>query len=37
MIYRADYAWLGGDSVTAGVLIEVEGERITRVTPGRGR
>ena len=36
MIYRADYAWLGGDTVTAGVLIEVEGERITRVSQGEG-
>ena len=37
MIYRADYAWLGGDTVTAGVLIEVEGERITRVSQGERR
>jgi formiminoglutamate deiminase len=36
MIYRADYAWLGGDAVSAGVLIEVEGERITRVSQGEG-
>ena len=36
MIYRADYAWLGGETVTAGVLIEVEGERITRVAQGEG-
>ncbi len=36
MIYRADYAWLGGDTVTAGVLIEVEGERITGVSQGDG-
>ena len=34
MIYRADYAWLGGDTVTAGVLIEVEGDRIISVTQG---
>ncbi len=36
MIYRADYAWLGGDTVTAGVRIEVEGERITGVSQGDG-
>jgi formiminoglutamate deiminase len=34
MIYRAEYAWLGGDTVTPGVVIEVEGERITSVTQG---
>jgi formiminoglutamate deiminase len=37
--YHADFAWLGGDAVTAGVRIEVAGERIVAVTPGveRGR
>jgi formiminoglutamate deiminase len=32
--YHADYAWLGGDGVVAGVMIDVEGERISAVTPG---
>ena len=34
MRYRAQYAWLGGDTVAADVVIEVEGDRITRVTEG---
>jgi formiminoglutamate deiminase len=32
--YHADHAWLGGDRVAAGVLIDVEGERITAVEAG---
>jgi formiminoglutamate deiminase len=32
--YHADFAWLGGEAVVADVLIEVEGERISAVTPG---
>jgi formiminoglutamate deiminase len=32
--YHADYAWLGGDGVVAGVMIDVEGERVSAVTPG---
>ncbi len=35
--YVADYAWLGGDGVSADVLVEVDGDRITAVTPGAGR
>ncbi len=33
MRYHAEHAWLG-DSVESGVLIEISGERFTRVTPG---
>ncbi len=33
----ADHAWLGGDQAAADVLIEVDGERITAVTPGAQR
>jgi formiminoglutamate deiminase len=29
-----EYAWLGGEEVTAGVAIEIEGERIVVVDPG---
>jgi formiminoglutamate deiminase len=32
--YWADHAWLGGDAVSPGVLIEVEGERIAAVRAG---
>jgi formiminoglutamate deiminase len=32
--YHADYVWLGGDTVTADVRIEVAGDRIAAVTPG---
>jgi formiminoglutamate deiminase len=32
--YHADYVWLGGDTVTADVRIEVAGDRIVAVTPG---
>jgi formiminoglutamate deiminase len=35
--YWADQAWLGGDAVSAGVLIEVDGERIAAVQPGAER
>ncbi len=34
MRYRAEYAWLGGEAVTPGVVIEVDGERIKSVTQG---
>lgn len=33
--YWCEYAWLGGDSVDAGVLIEVDGDLITNVTMER--
>lgn len=34
--YWADYAWTGGDRAVPGVLVEVEGDRIARLsTPGR--
>ena len=32
--YHADYAWLGGDAVSAGVLVEVDGRHIATVHPG---
>ena len=32
--YLAEHAWLGGDRAEAGVLLEVEGDRITAVRPG---
>jgi formiminoglutamate deiminase len=35
--YYADHAWLGGDAVSAGVLIEVEGGRISAVLAGAER
>ena len=35
--YFADYAWLGGDTVTADVAIEVQAGRITAVRPGAQR
>jgi formiminoglutamate deiminase len=35
--YYANHAWLGGDEVSAGVLIEVDGERISAVRPGAER
>lgn len=35
--YFADYAWLGGDTVTADVAIDVEAGRIVAVRPGAER
>ena len=35
--YFADHAWLGGDGVSAAVLIDVDGERITSVEAGAER
>ena len=35
--YWAQHAWLGGDRAVANVRIEVEGDRISAVTPGEGR
>jgi formiminoglutamate deiminase len=35
--FFADHAWLGGDRAVGDVLIEVDGERITTVTPGADR
>ena len=35
--YSAEHAWLGGAGVEPDVLIEVDGGRITAVTPGAGR
>jgi formiminoglutamate deiminase len=35
--YSAEHAWLGGADVAADVLIEVDGGRITAVTPGAAR
>lgn len=32
--FWCEFAWLGGDTATAGVLIETDGERITAVTVG---
>jgi formiminoglutamate deiminase len=32
--WHADFAWLGGDQVAADVMIEVDGDRISAVTPG---
>ncbi|HWM18701.1 MAG TPA: formimidoylglutamate deiminase [Ilumatobacteraceae bacterium] len=32
--YWCELAWLGGDTVAAGVTIDVDGDRITRVQPG---
>ncbi|MGH2985354.1 MAG: formimidoylglutamate deiminase [Solirubrobacterales bacterium] len=32
--YWCELAWLGGDGVEAGVVVEVEGGRISRVEPG---
>lgn len=32
-LWWAQYAWIGGDHAAAGVLIETEGNRITRVAP----
>ncbi len=32
--YWCELAWLGGEEPTAGVLLELEGERIATVTPG---
>ena len=32
--YWCELAWLGGERAEAGVLVEVEGERFTRVEPG---
>jgi len=32
--YWADHAWLGGDAVSTGVLIEIEGDRIAAVHAG---
>lgn len=34
--YLAEYAWLGGATCSPDVLIEVEGDRITAVTPSAG-
>ncbi len=35
--YTAEHAWLGGTGVEADVLIEVDGDRITAVSPGAGK
>lgn len=35
--YYADHAWLGGEGVSAGVLIEIAGERIAAVRTGAER
>ena len=35
--YFADHAWLGGDAVSASVLIDVDGARIAAVKPGAER
>jgi formiminoglutamate deiminase len=35
--YWCEYAWLGGDTATADVLVEVAGDRIAGVTPGVAR
>src|SRR5262245_63334541 len=34
--FWCELAWLGGDGVEAGVLVEAEGERITRLDAGVG-
>ncbi|MET8160533.1 formimidoylglutamate deiminase [Sphaerisporangium sp. NPDC005289] len=34
-VFYADHAWLGGDATVAGVVIEVQGEHVTRVLPGQ--
>ncbi len=34
--FWCELAWLGGDGVEAGVLVEAEGERIARLKPGTG-
>ncbi len=33
--YHCELAWLGGDHAVADVLVEVDGDRIVTVTPGR--
>ncbi len=35
--YYADHAWLGGHRISSGVLLEVDGERISAVRPGGQR
>jgi formiminoglutamate deiminase len=34
--YRCERAWLGGPEVTDDVLVDIEGDRVTRVTAGAG-
>jgi formiminoglutamate deiminase len=33
-VHWCELAWLGGESVEAGVVVEIEGDRFTRVEPG---